>query len=290
MSPLDTVIAYNAIIDGMVERMGLMRVPGPILVKASDHINDMLTSGGPLSFSSGGEQIEVVQSLAKWKRLAIHRLGLEPGDGLYVDMHAIRMDEVIDPTHSHHVEQIDWEVHILPENRSIEYLRSVVVDIYDAILQVEDDVRHLHPEIDGPRLAPRIHFITKRSLDHLYPDMGEKEREDAIAKIHGSVCIIGIGAPYRSWEYDDWDLNADIIIWSHQLQRSVEISSMGIRVDAESMQKQASMVGAHIPSSDYHNGVMEATIPMTIGGGIGKARLAMVLMGKTDIRDVHPCI
>lgn len=279
MSQYELIKSYNKVIDGITDRMGLIRIPGPLLVNREDNINDMLSSDGrgPLSFSSNGDTLEVVQSLAKWKRLALHVYDIIPGDGIYVDMHAIRQDEEIGPIHSRHVEQIDWEVRIHECNRNMEYLSIVIRDLYQAIRDTEIDVT------DDPILPEDIHFITYADLDAKYPHLVEKERENSITQVYKAVCITCIPGPSRSWEYDDWLLNADILLWSDKLNRAVEISSMGIRVDSYSMKNQALKSGADIPSSVYHDGVMNDTLPYTIGGGIGKYRLAMILLKLGDI-------
>lgn len=281
LSPTDTAIAYAMIMDAIITELELLRVPAPLLVRKDDHINDMLasTGRGPVSFmSKDGSTIEVVQSLAKWKRLAMVTYDMKPGQGLYTDMHAIRQDEIVGPIHSHHVEQIDWEARIRPEDRTLDRFIDVAKSIYRTIRIAELYIIEHYPQLGEAFLPEKMHIIKRKDLDLLYPGLNEKEQEDAIAKIHGGVLITCIGAPSRSWEYDDWSMNGDIIIWSDKLNMSVEITSMGIRVDGKAIVRQAEEVGAIIPDSKYHRGVIDGTLPFTVGGGLGKARIAMLLL------------
>lgn len=281
LSPTDTAIAYAMIMDTITSELDLLGVPAPLLVSRDDHINDMLasTGRGPVSFvAKDGSIIEVVQSLAKWKRLAMVTYDMKPGQGLYANMHAIRQDEIIGPIHSHHVEQIDWETRIRPEDRTYDRFIEVAKSVYRAIRTAEISIIKEYPILGEAFLPKKMHIIKKDELDLLYPGLSDKEKEDAIAKIHGSVLITCIGSPSRSWEYDDWSMNGDIIIWSDRLNMSVEITSMGIRVDDKAMMRQAEEVGAIIPDSDYHRGILDGTLPPTVGGGLGKARIAMLLL------------
>ena len=242
-----------------------------------------------------------MQSLAKWKRLALKRYGFWPGKGIYTDMDAIRRDEdELDNLHSVYVDQWDWEKVILPENRNLDYLKSTVMDIVAAICDTQSTMQAIYPQLSRlPKLEKRVSFITTQQLEDMYPDLTPKQRENAYVRDHKTVFIIGIGKTLKSGkkhdgrapDYDDWDLNGDIMFWDDVLGRAMEISSMGIRVDPASMDRQLTLAGCddrrELP---YHKALLAGELPLTIGGGIGQSRLSMLLLGKAHIGEVQASI
>ena len=241
---------------------------------------------------------EVVQSLAKWKRLALKRYGFYPGKGLYTDMNAIRRDEdELDNLHSVYVDQWDWEKVILPENRNLDYLKSTVMDIVEAICDTQDTMQAIYPQLQClGKLERRVSFVTSQQLEDAYPELTPKQRENAYLKEHKTAFIIGIGGALKSGQkhdgrapdYDDWDLNGDIMFWDDVLGCAMEVSSMGIRVDPTSLDRQLSIAGCderrELP---YHKMLLAGELPLTIGGGIGQSRLSMLLLGKAHIGEVQ---
>ncbi|MEG1606648.1 MAG: aspartate--ammonia ligase [Mucinivorans sp.] len=289
-------------------RLGLRRVTAPLFVLEGSGINDDLGGGcPPVSFEVddlGGQRAEVVQSLAKWKRLKLADYNIAPGYGLYTDMNAIRPHETLDALHSLYVDQWDWEKSILPEQRTVDYLKQTVNQIYEALLEVEAQLYAIHNHIT-PALPPQIYFIHAEHLLQRYPTMSPKEREAAIAKEYGAVFIIGIGAPLsngephdrRAVDYDDYTsvgqdglygLNGDLILWNSVLESPFELSSMGVRVDAKALRLQLSAAGleqkAQLP---YHKALLGGTLPESIGGGIGQSRLCMFLLRTAHIGEVQ---
>ena len=244
---------------------------------------------------------EVVQSLAKWKRLALKRYGFYPGKGLYTDMNAIRRDEdELDNLHSVYVDQWDWEKVILPENRNLDYLKSTVMDIVEAICDTQDTMQAIYPQLQClGKLERRVSFVTSQQLEDAYPELTPKQRENAYLKEHKTAFIIGIGGALKSGQkhdgrapdYDDWDLNGDIMFWDDVLGCAMEVSSMGIRVDPTSLDRQLSIAGCderrELP---YHKMLLAGELPLTIGGGIGQSRLSMLLLGKAHIGEVQASI
>lgn len=269
----------------LANALNLTRVSAPILLKSGKGLNDDLNGVERMvSFEAidiKNTNIEIVQSLAKWKRMALARYGFDLGAGLYTDMNAIRRDEVLDHLHSIYVDQWDWEKIISKEQRSIETLKSEVQKIYQVFKNTEKHLNELYPVLT-PVLPEDIHFITTQELENMYPALTSKEREDMIAKEYGAVFIMQIGGQLmsgekhdgRSPDYDDWSLNGDIIFWYPTLEQAIEVSSMGIRVDEEALKKQLKITNTEDRMSlEYHQAVLNRELPYTIGGGIGQSRI-----------------
>lgn len=280
-------------------RLNLHRVSAPLFVDGATGLNDDLNGvERPVAFDvpSLNEQAEVVHSLAKWKRYALHKYGYRPGQGLVTDMNAIRRDEELDNLHSIYVDQWDWERVITAEQRTLDFLRETVCDIVDAICATSDELRWKFPELKNIHLDRDVAFITTQELEDLYPGLTAKQRENAFAKEHGTICILQIGGKLRSGkphdgrapDYDDWALNCDILFWHKPLGCALELSSMGIRVDAESLRRQLDEAGcperAELP---FHKMLLDGTLPLTMGGGIGQSRLCMLLLGKAHVGEVQ---
>ena len=254
----------------------------------------------PVSFDipAVGAEAQVVHSLAKWKRLALKRYHFGIGNGLYTDMNAIRRDEDLDNIHSIYVDQWDWEKVITRENRNLDYLKLIVRAIVRAICDTNDRLHVRYPQLQV-ELEREVTFVTTQELEDLYPDMTGSERESAFAKEHRTVCVMQIGGALRSGkphdgrapDYDDWSLNCDIFFWNDVLGRALEISSMGIRVDAESLDRQLRIAGCddrrELP---FHKMLLNDELPLTIGGGIGQSRLSMLMMGCAHIGEVQSSI
>ncbi len=280
----------------------LRRVSAPLFVDPKTGLNDNLNGvERRVSFTLKDIdelEVEVVQSLAKWKRMALGKYGIEPGHGIYTDMNAIRRDEDLDNLHSVYVDQWDWEKVITKEQRNEAYLRETVTTIYNAIKNLGDYVNRLYRNIQT-EIPNEIFFITTQELEDMYPDKTPKEREDTITKEHGAVFIMKIGGQLasgqkhdgRSPDYDDWELNGDIILWNEVLDRAFEISSMGIRVDAEAMKRQLELAGcperAELP---FQKAILNDELPYTIGGGIGQSRLCMYFLRKAHIGEVQASV
>ena len=280
----------------------LRRVSAPLVVAPETGLNDNLNGvERTVSFAVKDldeKQVEIVQSLAKWKRMALGRYRFEPGSGLYTDMNAIRRDEELDNLHSIYVDQWDWEKVILREDRTEAYLKETVVTLYNAIRNLNDYVNRLYGDLKT-ELPNEIFFITSQELEDRYPEKTPKEREDAITKEKGAVFIQKIGGPLRSGEkhdgrapdYDDWELNGDIILWNDVLGHAFEISSMGIRVDEVAMDRQLTMAGADDRREmAFHSMVLNGELPYTIGGGIGQSTLCMYFLRKAHIGEVQASI
>ncbi|MBQ6063606.1 MAG: aspartate--ammonia ligase [Prevotella sp.] len=289
----------------------LRRVTAPLFVLKGLGINDDLNGvERPVTFpikDLGDARAEVVHSLAKWKRLTLAEYHIEPGYGVYTDMNAIRADEELDNLHSLYVDQWDWEEVITREQRTLAFLKDVVNRIYAAILRTEYLVCETYPQIK-PFLPEKIHFIHAEDLLRMYPDKSAKEREDAICQAYGAVFIIGIGGKLsngekhdgRAPDYDDWStiaengqagLNGDILIWYPVLGRSFELSSMGIRVDKESLVRQLKIEGKEERLQlFFHQQLINDRLPLSIGGGIGQSRLCMVLLHKGHIGEIQASI
>ena len=287
--------------------LNLRRVTAPIMVKSGTGINDDLNGVEiPVSFiikNSDQLQVEIVQSLAKWKRLTLADLQTRIGEGICADMNAIRPDEELDNIHSVYVDQWDWERVIAPGQRCLEFLLHIVRKIYRVIQETEIYLHHQYPAI-VPILPEEITLIQAEDLARLYPERLPKEREDEICRKHGAVFIIGIGAtlsdgqPHdgRAPDYDDWTtfnghgygLNGDILVWYPLLNRSLELSSMGIRVDASALERQLALSGCPERSSLYfHRRLLNNELPLSIGGGIGQSRLSLLLLRKAHIGEVQ---
>ena len=276
----------------------LRRVTAPLFVESGHGLNDDLTGHEkPVTFfiPELNRHCEIVHSLAKWKRMKLWHIDAQPGYGIYTDMNAIRTFERPDDIHSIYVDQWDWEKVLTAEERTIDYLYGTVRTIYRVLLNTEYVLCEHYRELQ-PFLPHDIHFVTSEELLQLYPNLSPKERENAISKQYGAVFIQGIGAklsngqPHddRAADYDDWALNGDILIWYPFLNKAIELSSMGIRVDATSMQRQLQLAGhADWAQLDYHQAVLQNTLPLTIGGGIGQSRLCMVLLHKLHIGEVQ---
>ena len=295
----------------LATELRLRRVTAPLFVLKGLGINDDLNGvERAVTFpikDLGDREAEVVHSLAKWKRLTLAEYQVEPGYGIYTDMNAIRADEELDNLHSLYVDQWDWEAVMKDGERNIDFLKSVVKRIYSAILRTEFLACETYPQLK-PFLPQDIHFVHSEELIKMYPDMSAKEREDAICKKYGAVFIMGIGGKLsdgkkhdgRAPDYDDWTtpnsdgylgLNGDILIWYPILGRSVELSSMGIRVDKEALLRQLALEGKEDRKELYfHKRLLEGTLPQSIGGGIGQSRLCMVMLHKAHVGEIQASI
>lgn len=290
--------------DRLAALLTLYRVSAPLFVAENSGLNDNLSGvERPVSFDILRTDIkaEVVQSLAKWKRLALKRYGFYPGRGIYTDMNAIRRDEdELDNLHSVYVDQWDWEKVIAPDNRNLDYLKSTVMDIVTAICDTQDTMQAIYPQLQTlGKLERRVSFVTSQQLEDMYPELSAKERENAYVKEHKTAFIIGIGAALRSGkrhdgrapDYDDWSLNGDIMFWDELLGCAMEISSMGIRVDPETLDRQLRVSGCDDRRAlPYHKALLNGELPLTIGGGIGQSRLSMLLLGKAHIGEVQASV
>jgi len=279
----------------------LDRVTAPLIVQKGSGINDDL-NGIERKVDFSIKEIEgdgeVVQSLAKWKRMALYRYGYQPGEGIYADMNAIRRDDDTDNVHSIFVDQWDWEKVITREQRNIETLKDTVKAIVKAIYNTKRKVSLRYPQLKA-KICDAPFFITSQELEDMYPDKTPKERESIIAKEHGTVFVMQIGGKLNSGEkhdgrapdYDDWSLNGDLLFWDEVLGSAIEISSMGIRVDEDSLQKQLAECDALDRNKyEYHKMITNGTLPLTIGGGIGQSRLCMLLLEKAHIGEVQASI
>lgn len=283
--------------------LGLTRISAPLFVPRSSGLNDNLNGiERPVSFDiqeMPGDRIEVVQSLAKWKRVALKKYHFQIHEGLYTNMNAIRRDELLDNLHSIYVDQWDWEKVISRDERTAETLYDTAREIFKVIKHMEHEVWYKYPQAVC-HLADEVFFITSQELEDMYPDMSPKEREDAITREKKCVFISQIGKPLkrsgrphdgRAPDYDDWDLNGDMLFWLPSLERSLEITSMGIRVDENSIVSQCR--AAHCEGRlilPYHRMVQNQELPYTIGGGIGQSRLCMLLLNKAHIGEVQASI
>lgn len=292
----------------LAAELHLKRITAPMFVKKGTGINDDLNGiEKPVSFKVKdiqNREFEVVQSLAKWKRLMLADLGMDNGTGIYTDMNAIRPDEILSNIHSVYVDQWDWEKVISSSERSLDYLKNTVIKIYNAIRRTEFLVSEAFPRI-REKLPEEIQFIHSEELQALYPDSSPKERENKITEKFGAVFIIGIGSiladgkPHdgRAPDYDDWStetikgykgLNGDIIFWNPLLESAYEISSMGIRVNKESLLRQLEITGDEYRKELYfHKRLLNNELPLTMGGGIGQSRLCMYLLDKAHIGEVQ---
>ena len=308
LSIYDTQKAISLLKRLFEDRLGallnLYRVSAPLFVAEDSGLNDNLNGAErPVSFDILRSDIraEVVQSLAKWKRLALKRYDFRPGKGLYTDMNAIRRDEdELDSLHSVYVDQWDWEKVITPEDRNPDYLRDTVKKIVTAICDTQDTMQAIYPQLQVlGKLRREVSFVSALELEALWPDKTPKEREDAWLREHGTAFIMGIGGALRSGrphdgrapDYDDWDLNGDILVWNDLLGRAMELSSMGIRVDPASLDRQLALAGCDERRAlPYHKLLLAGQLPLTIGGGIGQSRLSMLLLGKCHIGEVQASI
>ncbi len=302
LGPYDTQTAIGLIKrtfeKNLSEALLLQRVSAPLFVDPETGLNDDLNGvERPVRFDilDCGRDAVVVHSLAKWKRMALYRYGFPKGQGLYTDMNAIRRDEILDNLHSVYCDQWDWEKIIGREDRNLSYLKETVQTIVAAIYDTQQALSEIFPQIPN-RISREVSFLTTQELEDLYPDLSPKERESAYTKLHKTVFLMQVGGTLRSGQrhdgrapdYDDWTLNGDLLYWSDTLGCAVEISSMGIRVDAAAMERQLEAAGA-IERKKYafHRSVLDGTLPLTMGGGIGQSRLCLLLLGKAHIGEVQ---
>lgn len=310
-SDLDLIATQKAIKEikdsferSLADSLNLLRVSAPLFVKSSSGLNDDLTGvEQPVSFMveetpQQKVQAEIVQSLAKWKRFALAQYNFPMGRGLYTDMNAIRADEIPDNTHSFYVDQWDWEKVISEEDRNLDYLHETVSLIFDAFIDLEEQLLYNLPSYQT-LLPDEVTFISAQELEDLYPNVSPEKREDLICKDKKFVFVEQIGHKLlsgkihsgRSPDYDDWDLNGDILVWSPVLGHALELSSMGIRVNAKSLLSQLETSGAtdrmRFP---YHKRLLEGKLPLTIGGGIGQSRICMFFLQKAHIGEVQASI
>ncbi|MBQ9084203.1 MAG: aspartate--ammonia ligase [Clostridia bacterium] len=286
----------------LAEALDLRRVSAPLFVTEGSGLNDNLSGKErPVSFDipDVGETGQVVHSLAKWKRLALKEYGFYVGRGLYTDMNAIRRDEELDNIHSIYVDQWDWEKVITEKERSLDYLIEVAEKIVNAICDTHESLLSEFPELEGISLKKELYAITSEELLGMYPDLTAKERENEICRERGTVLIMQIGGRLsngemhdgRAPDYDDWELNGDILFYNPLLDSALEISSMGIRVDGESMKRQLEERGCPERASlPFHSMLLKGELPLTVGGGIGQSRLCMLMMGCAHIGEVQSSI
>ena len=298
----DTEIAIKLVKDffetELARALNLTRVSAPIMVMPQSGLNDNLNGvERPVSFDilETGETAEIVHSLAKWKRQALKTYGFRPGEGLYTDMNAIRRDEVTDNIHSIFVDQWDWERIITPEERNEATLRDIVKKIYLTLRKTEGFVCAHYPHIK-PELPDSIAFVSTQELEDRYPDLTPKQREYEAVREHGAVFLMGVGGALRSGkihdgrapDYDDWSLNGDILLYDPLLDISLEVSSMGIRVDPEALRRQLAIRGceerAELP---FQKALLNGELPLTIGGGIGQSRMCVYLLRKAHVGEVQ---
>ena len=301
--PMETQRAIKKIKDYFQQELAyglnLRRVSAPLFVAPETGLNDNLNGvERRVSFTildMDEKTVEIGQSLAKWKRMALGKYGIKPGHGIYTDMNAIRRDEELDNIHSLYVDQWDWEKVITKEQRTTEYLHETVTTIYNAVKNLGDYVNRLYRDIQT-ELPNEIYFITSQELEDLYPDKTPKERENLITKAHGAVFIEKIGGTLKSGEkhdgrspdYDDWELNGDILLWNDVLDIAFEITSMGIRVDSDAMERQLKLAGAEDRKNlSFQSAVLNGELPLSIGGGIGQSRLCMFFLRKAHIGEVQ---
>ena len=281
-----------------VKNFGFERVSAPLFVKSKTGVNDDLNGverAVIFDVLQQDAEAEIVHSLAKWKRLALKRYGFRNGEGLYTDMNAIRRDDKCDNQHSVYVDQWDWEMVISKEQRNRDFLKMIVSRIVCAICDTLEETKRAFPCIDLT-LKREVTFVTTQEALDRYPDLDSHARETALAREYGTMFLMNIGGalsngkPHdgRAPDYDDWWLNGDIIFFDEVLGESIEISSMGIRVDADSLKKQLELANATDRlKNDYHKQIMQGTLPLTIGGGIGQSRLCMLILEKAHIGEVQ---
>ncbi len=306
--------------DGLCRELGLIRVEVPLIVDAASGVNDYLDRDGsrtPVRFRIENDHgkhpidAEIVQAATKWKRMALAQLGMQPGEGLVTDMRAVRKDYFLDHDHSAYVDQWDWERVITPEQRTLEVLTDTVRRIWRVLVEAERLALDLYPQLDDPRYPPlpeEIEFVHAEDLLAQYPDLPRKQRETRLLQEHPAVFLIGIGwtladgYPHelRAADYDDWvtetvsadgrpmhGLNGDILVWNPVTRRRHELSSMGIRVTKETLRRQLELTGQlDFLELPYHRAILEDRIPLSIGGGIGQSRVAMLLLRKAHLGEV----
>ena len=301
---METQIAIKFVKDTyqkeLVKKMNLLRVTAPLFVLKKSGLNDNLSGvERPVGFNiNNNSEIEIIHSLAKWKRMALKKYGFELNTGLYTDMNAIRKDENLDFIHSIYVDQWDWESVISEKQRTLSYLKKVVRRIYKAILALENKVGRKYPSLKK-NLPTDITFISSSELEKRYPNLSRKEREIQITRIHKAVFIYQIGWPLkdgiphdtRAADYDDWNLNGDILLYNEMYDMALEISSMGIRVNEISLIEQLTYKNElDKVNNDYCKQIIDKQLPLTIGGGIGQSRLCMYFLNKAHIGEVQVSI
>ena len=284
--------------DKLAEVLNLKRVTAPLFVESRMGLNDNLNGvERAVTFDIPETQgmAEIVHSLAKWKRLALYQYGFSKGEGIYTDMNAIRRDETMDNLHSIYVDQWDWESIIGVEDRTVDFLKDTVRKIVGAICDTLDEIKKDYPGI-SITLNRDVTFVTSQELEDMYPDLTGKERENAITKKHKTVFIIGIGDVLKSGkkhdgrapDYDDWKLNGDLLFYNPMLDSALEISSMGIRVDQKSLEEQLIKADCEDRKTlPFHQMLLDGTLPLTMGGGIGQSRLCMLLLEKAHVGEVQ---
>lgn len=305
LSIMETEVAIKTVKDSfernLARNLHLTRVSAPLFVRKDSGLNDNLNGvERPVGFDIPDSQadVEIVHSLAKWKRLALKRYGFAPGTGLYTDMNAIRRDEELDNLHSVYVDQWDWEKIITKETRTLDTLSGAVRRIVAALVESECDLMERFPAMK-PFLQETVTFVTAQELEDRWPELSPKEREDAVCREHKTVFITGIGGKLKSGkphdgrapDYDDWNLNGDLLVWYPVLNRAVEISSMGIRVDEASLSEQLDAAGCNDRRElPFHQALLSGELPLTMGGGIGQSRICMLLLQKAHIGEVQASI
>ncbi len=306
LEPVETQRAIKKIKDYFQDEIAyglqLRRVTAPLFLDPETGLNDNLNGvERRVDFTlkdMNEKRVEVVQSLAKWKRYVLGKYDFKPGRGIYTDMNALRRDEELDNIHSIYVDQWDWEKVITREQRTTEYLHDTVTTIYNAVKNLSDFVNRQYPEVRND-IPNEIFFITSQELEDMYPALEPKEREQMITCQHKAVFIEKIGGELRSGkkhdgrspDYDDWELNGDILLWNDVLGIAFEISSMGIRVDAEAMDRQLKLAGCDDRRElEFHKLVLNDELPYSIGGGIGQSRLCMYFLRKAHIGEVHVAV
>ncbi|MBD3228219.1 MAG: aspartate--ammonia ligase [Candidatus Lokiarchaeota archaeon] len=326
LNPKDTQFAVTAtknyIEQGLCDELNLMRVECPLIVDAESGINDLLDRDGsrtPIQFHISNDHdkhpidAQIVQAATKWKRMALKQFDLDVGEGLYTDMRAVRKDYFLDHDHSCYVAQWDWEHHITEDQRNLKFLRTVVEKLWKIIKGADEQIRKKYPELNTdkyPEIPDKLTFVHAEDILDAYPDLPRKQRETKYLQEYSpALFIIGIGYPLedgyphemRAADYDDWvtpvehndgrithGLNGDILVWNPVTRRRHELSSMGIRVNAESLKKQLEMSGQlEFLKYDYHQGIVNNTIPLSIGGGIGQSRTFMYLLRKAHLGEVE---
>ena len=286
----------------LADALNLTRVSAPLFVERSTGLNDDLNGvERPVQFDileQPGVEVQIVHSLAKWKRFALARYGFPCGEGLYTDMNAIRRDETTDNLHSLYVDQWDWELAIGREDRTPDFLRDTVYRIHDTLRRTLAVLRESFPEIDV-EIPEKVSFLTTAELERLYPGLAPDERESAYVRAHGAAFFMGIGWPLangkphdgRAPDYDDWSLNGDLVYYHKALDSRMEISSMGIRVDEAAMRAQLKAAGCENRAElAFHKALLNGELPLTMGGGIGQSRLCMLLLNKVHIGEVQCAI
>ncbi len=285
----------------LAKKLNLVRISSPLFVRSETGLNDDLNGterAVEFDMKYMDKSVQIIHSLAKWKRYTLQRYGFNEGNGIYTDMNAIRRDEDPDELHSIYVDQWDWEKIIAPAQRNMDFLYNTVQLIVDALL-VTQEVLHKEFPILNCDLRRKVFFITSQELEYLYPNDPPKERENKIAQKHGIVFVSQIGGllesgkPHdgRAPDYDDWNLNGDILVWYPVLNKAVEISSMGIRVDAKTLDEQLECSGCNERRElEFHKMLLESRLPLTIGGGIGQSRICMILLDKVHIGEVQASV